>query len=180
MVSVRYCLGRDFQPAAASAAYFGFGELEEALIHGGGAASAGGGVDPGVIIKNDVAQAKCKCFFFCLLRLPSVSGVRPDWATCQKGSRSILARLRTGTAPHRASRRDMPRLLCSCRFPFLCKHSVHSMQCDADATQTWNPLFADCVHSLLAPLVSHGERERERREMHEQGRHRRHSVSPPC
>ncbi|ONM36260.1 transcription factor LG2 isoform X3 [Zea mays] len=48
----------DFQPAAASAAYFGFGELEEALIHGGGAASAGGGVDPGVIIKNDVAQAK--------------------------------------------------------------------------------------------------------------------------
>ncbi|ONM36268.1 Basic leucine zipper protein [Zea mays] len=58
MVSVRYCLGRDFQPAAASAAYFGFGELEEALIHGGGAASAGGGVDPGVIIKNDVAQAK--------------------------------------------------------------------------------------------------------------------------
>lgn len=41
------------QPAAAAAAYFGFGELEEALIHGGG-----GGVDPGVITKNDVAQAK--------------------------------------------------------------------------------------------------------------------------
>lgn len=52
---VRYCLGRDYhQPAAAAAAYFGFGELEEALIHGGG-----GGVDPGVITKNDVAQAKC-------------------------------------------------------------------------------------------------------------------------
>lgn len=69
MGSVRYCLGRDFQPAAAAAAYFGFGELEEALIHGGGTASAGGGVDPGVIIKNDVAQAKCKLFFF----LPSPS-----------------------------------------------------------------------------------------------------------
>ncbi|CAL4953559.1 unnamed protein product [Urochloa decumbens] len=54
----------DFQPAAAAAAYFGFGELEEALIHGGcgGGASAnnaGGGVDQGVIIKSDVAaQAK--------------------------------------------------------------------------------------------------------------------------
>lgn len=42
--------------AAAAAAYFGFGELEEeALIHGGG---VGVGVDPGVITKNDVAQAK--------------------------------------------------------------------------------------------------------------------------
>nr|WGO51578.1 TGACG-binding transcription factor 10 [Saccharum hybrid cultivar ROC22] len=48
----------DFQPAAAAAAYFGFGELEEALIHGGGGAANAGGVDPGVIIKNDVAQAK--------------------------------------------------------------------------------------------------------------------------
>ncbi|RCV28238.1 hypothetical protein SEVIR_5G394700v4 [Setaria viridis] len=51
----------DFQPAAAAAAYFGFGELEEALIHGGGGASAnaGGGVDPGVIIKSDApAQTK--------------------------------------------------------------------------------------------------------------------------
>lgn len=58
---VRYCLGRDYhQPADAAAAYFGFGELEEALIHGGG---GGGGLDPGVITKNDVAQAKCKFFF---------------------------------------------------------------------------------------------------------------------
>ncbi|CAO1942364.1 unnamed protein product [Urochloa humidicola] len=52
----------DFQPAAAAAAYFGFGELEEALNHGGGSAyanNAGGGADPGVIIKSDVAaQAK--------------------------------------------------------------------------------------------------------------------------
>ncbi|OQU87894.1 hypothetical protein SORBI_3003G363600 [Sorghum bicolor] len=48
----------DFQPAAAAAAYFGFGELEEALIHGGGGAGNAHGVDPGVIIKNDVAQAK--------------------------------------------------------------------------------------------------------------------------
>lgn len=39
---------REFQPAAAAAAYFG--ELEEALIHGG--------VDPGMI-KSDV-QTKCK------------------------------------------------------------------------------------------------------------------------
>ncbi|PAN27450.1 hypothetical protein PAHAL_5G082100 [Panicum hallii] len=48
----------DFQPAAAAAAYFGFGELEEALIHGGGggaSASTGGGVDPGVITRSDVA-----------------------------------------------------------------------------------------------------------------------------
>ncbi|OQU87898.1 hypothetical protein SORBI_3003G363600 [Sorghum bicolor] len=50
--------GWDFQPAAAAAAYFGFGELEEALIHGGGGAGNAHGVDPGVIIKNDVAQAK--------------------------------------------------------------------------------------------------------------------------
>ncbi|CAO2182269.1 unnamed protein product [Urochloa humidicola] len=55
----------DFQPVAAAAAYFGFGELEEALIHGGGggggasANNAAGGGDPGVIIKSDVAaQAK--------------------------------------------------------------------------------------------------------------------------
>ncbi|CAL4973024.1 unnamed protein product [Urochloa decumbens] len=54
----------DFQPAAAAAAYFGFGELEEALIHGGGGGGASannaGGVDhQGVIIKSDVAaQAK--------------------------------------------------------------------------------------------------------------------------
>ncbi|KAJ1286314.1 hypothetical protein BS78_03G344000 [Paspalum vaginatum] len=47
----------DFQPAAAAAACFGFGELEEALIHGGGGGNAVG-VDPGVIIKSDVAQAK--------------------------------------------------------------------------------------------------------------------------
>ena len=80
------CLGcRDFQPAAAAAAYFGFGELEEALIHGGGGAGNAHGVDPGVIIKNDVAQAKCKFFFYFNLR--SVSGVR-TWAllTCQKGA----------------------------------------------------------------------------------------------
>ncbi|OEL18309.1 Transcription factor HBP-1b(c1) [Dichanthelium oligosanthes] len=51
----------DFQPAAAAAAYFGFGELEEALIHGGGGgASASAGVDPGVIIKGDVATAQTK------------------------------------------------------------------------------------------------------------------------
>jgi len=92
------CLGRDFQPAAAAAAYFGFGELEEALIHGGGGAVNAGGVDPGVIIKNDVAQAKCKLFF---LRLRSVSGVQ-TWALLAKKARSFLARLRTGTAPHRA------------------------------------------------------------------------------
>ncbi|KAF8775253.1 hypothetical protein HU200_004657 [Digitaria exilis] len=51
----------DFQPAAAAAAYFGFGELEEALIHGGGGGGASaanaGGVDPGVIIKSDAAEA---------------------------------------------------------------------------------------------------------------------------
>ncbi|KAF7038713.1 hypothetical protein CFC21_048847 [Triticum aestivum] len=58
--SVRHCLGRDFQPAAAAAAYFG--ELEEALIHG---ANAGVGVvdhhlhhpHPGGMIAGD-AQAK--------------------------------------------------------------------------------------------------------------------------
>ena len=78
------CLGRDFQPAAAAAAYFGFGELEEALIHGGGGAANAGGVDPGVIIKNDVAQAKCKLFFFSsssfCLRSPDLG------STCQKGA----------------------------------------------------------------------------------------------
>nr|CAB3474877.1 unnamed protein product [Digitaria exilis] len=56
---VRNFLSRDFQPAAAAAAYFGFGELEEALIHGGGGGGASaanaGGVDPGVIIKSDAA-----------------------------------------------------------------------------------------------------------------------------
>jgi hypothetical protein len=95
-------LGRDFQPAAAAAAYFGFGELEEALIHGGGGAANAGGVDPGVIIKNDVAQAKCK-LFFSSFNLRSVSGVQ-TWALplLAKKARSFLARLRTGTAPHRA------------------------------------------------------------------------------
>jgi transcription factor TGA len=57
--SVRSLLGRDFQPTAAAAAYFG--ELEEALINGG--ATAGGiGVDhrhPGGMITSDV-QTKCK------------------------------------------------------------------------------------------------------------------------
>ncbi|XP_039809514.1 transcription factor LG2-like isoform X1 [Panicum virgatum] len=46
----------DIQPAAPASAYFGFVELEEALIHGGGAsASTGGCVDPGVITRSDVA-----------------------------------------------------------------------------------------------------------------------------
>jgi hypothetical protein len=68
MSSVRYCLDRDFQPAAAAAAHLG--ELEEALIHGG--------VDPGMIKSNVVAQTTKQCKpptpFAWLLFLPSLSG----------------------------------------------------------------------------------------------------------
>jgi hypothetical protein len=92
---------RDFQPAAAAAAYFGFGELEEALIHGGGGAGNAHGVDPGVIIKNDVAQAKCKFFFFISISVLSLES-GPGLYLLAKKARSFHARLRTGTAPHRA------------------------------------------------------------------------------
>ncbi|XP_066310264.1 transcription factor LG2-like isoform X2 [Miscanthus floridulus] len=68
----------DFQPAAAAAAYFGFGELEEALIHGGGGAVNAGGVDPGVIIKNDVAQAKSAGYLAGAGRPPTLE-IFPSW-----------------------------------------------------------------------------------------------------
>lgn len=117
------CLGcRDFQPAAAAAAYFGFGELEEALIHGGGGAGNAHGVDPGVIIKNDVAQAKCKFFFlfqspFCLWS--------PDLGSTYLPKRRVRFMLGCARAQRRTGR-DMPRLLCSCRFPFLCKQCAYA------------------------------------------------------
>jgi hypothetical protein len=109
------CLGRDFQPAAAAAAYFGFGELEEALIHGGGGAANAGGVDPGVIIKNDVAQAKCK-----LLSPESRPGLY-----LYLPKRRVRFLLGCARAQRRTGR-DMPRLLCSCRFPFLCKQCAYA------------------------------------------------------
>ncbi|XP_066310281.1 transcription factor LG2 isoform X2 [Miscanthus floridulus] len=69
----------DFQPAAAAAAYFGFGELEEALIHGGGGAVNAGGVDPGVIIKNDVAQAKSAAGYLAGAGRPPTLEIFPSW-----------------------------------------------------------------------------------------------------
>ncbi|KAL6840281.1 hypothetical protein ACP4OV_030091 [Aristida adscensionis] len=60
----------DFQPAAAAAAYFG--ELEEALIHGG-AASAG--VDPGVI-KSDVLTKSAAGY---LAARPPTLEIFPSW-----------------------------------------------------------------------------------------------------
>lgn len=118
---VRYCLGRDFhQPAAAAAAYFGFGELEEALIHGGG-----GGVDPGVITKNDVAQAKCKFFFS--FSFSSSSCVSPESGLLGYFARK--ARPFLATRAQRRTGRDMPRLLCSCRLPFLCKQANTVCMC---------------------------------------------------
>jgi hypothetical protein len=156
-------LGRDFQPAAAAAAYFGFGELEEALIHGGGGAANAGGVDPGVIIKNDVAQAKCK-LFFSSFNLRSVSGVQ-TWALplLAKKARSFLARLRTGTAPHRAIETCLA--FCvpagfhsyanSVRMQLLHLHIV--VRCpDVDATiMEMSRLLSSptvCIHLALAPL----------------------------
>ncbi|XP_066312987.1 transcription factor LG2-like isoform X2 [Miscanthus floridulus] len=73
----------DFQPAAAAAAYFGFGELEEALIHGGAGAANAGGVDPGVIIKNDVAQAKSAAAagYLAGAGRPPTLEIFPSWPT---------------------------------------------------------------------------------------------------
>jgi hypothetical protein len=106
MSSVRYFLGRDFQPAAAAAAYFG--ELEEALIHGG--------IDPGMIKSDAQTTKQCKLLrstsqLACLLFLLSLHTCLDRF--CRKGSRFLLAAQHsTGTG------RDMPRLLRS--FPFLC------------------------------------------------------------
>ena len=119
---VRHCSSREFQPAAAAAAYFGFRELEEALIHGGGGASAstgGCGVDPGVMTRSDVAaQTKRKPFLF-------FSSLGTS-ATCQKGS---WARFRF--SPRRAQRRtgrDMPRLLAPLLVSIPMQHSVQQLQ----------------------------------------------------
>lgn len=97
MSSVRYCLGRDFQPAAAAAAYFG--ELEEALIHG--AANAGGvGHHPGSMITSDMHSAKCK---------PSSSSDLFSASPPKKGQ--FLSVLLAGQRHRGWKGRDMPRLL---------------------------------------------------------------------
>lgn len=151
---VRYCLGRDFhQPAAAAAAYFGFGELEEALIHGGG---VGVGVDPGVITKNDVAQAKCKfLFFFFFIFLLCVSGVRTSRVLCQKGS-SVSC----DTGMHSATLGETCLAFCApaCRFPFLCKQTQCAYAAAAPACngampmpQTWRYLFHFCCTVRIPP-----------------------------
>jgi hypothetical protein len=103
MSSVRYCLGRDFQPAAAAAAYFG--ELEEALIHGG--------IDPGMIKSDAQTTKQCKllanlfvCCFFSLY-IPALT------AFAEREGSFLACR----TTQHRTGR-GMPGLLRS--FPFLC------------------------------------------------------------
>lgn len=122
MSSVRYCLGRDFQPAAAAAAYFG--ELEEALIHG---ANAGGVVDPGMI-RADV-HSKCKpnfllSFLFSLSLFLCID---------------VSVSLQTLSDCH--TWRDMPRLLrSSTQWPATCTEreklllAPHKWR-DADATK---------------------------------------------
>uniref|UniRef100_A0A0E0H6K8 DOG1 domain-containing protein n=1 Tax=Oryza nivara TaxID=4536 RepID=A0A0E0H6K8_ORYNI len=80
MSSVRYCLGRDFQPAAAAAAYFG--ELEEALIHG---ANAGGVVDPGMIradVHSKSAAAAATAGY--LAARPPTLEIFPSWPMRQQ------------------------------------------------------------------------------------------------
>jgi hypothetical protein len=82
MSSVRYFLGRDFQPAAAAAAYFG--ELEEALIHGG--------IDPGMIKSDAQTTKQCKllrstsqlaCLLFLLSEKARVSCLPHNTAPAQ-------------------------------------------------------------------------------------------------
>jgi len=185
------CLGRDFQPAAAAAAYFGFGELEEALIHGGGGAANAGGVDPGVIIKNDVAQAKCKLFFFSLssfcLRSPDLG------STCQKGAFVSCS----AAHGHSAAQGETCLAFCVPAGFHSYANSVHMQQLhlhivvrcpDADSMSRLLSSPTVCIPLALAPLLSlflsvqaHGGgwREGEEREMHEQGRNR-HSVRPSC
>jgi hypothetical protein len=144
MSSVRYCLGRDFQPAAAY-----LGELEEALIHGG--------VDPGMI-KSDVAQTtnQCKpptpllvCCFFCRLPPDLV-----DCFACEKKARFLLAAARsTGTAPHRA-RHPSPFAF----FPFLCNTVSESPH--ATARNGWSWLMPQrWKHLHNSPKFLEGERE---------------------
>jgi len=137
---VRHCSSREFQPAAAAAAYFGFGELEEALIHGGGGASAstgGCGVDPGVITRSDVAaQTKRKPFLF-------FSSLGTS-ATCQKGSwaRSRFSPRARARPVHSAAQGETCLAFWRpCWFPFLCNTVCSSCSCtayngvDADATK---------------------------------------------
>ncbi|KAG2602104.1 hypothetical protein PVAP13_5KG654700 [Panicum virgatum] len=72
----------EFQPAAAAAAYFGFGELEEALIHGGGGASAstgGCGIDPGVITRSDVAAQTKPAGYLAGAGRPPTLEIFPSW-----------------------------------------------------------------------------------------------------
>ncbi|KAG8078542.1 hypothetical protein GUJ93_ZPchr0007g3653 [Zizania palustris] len=73
MSSVRYCLGRDFQPAVAAAAYFG--ELEEALIHGANA-NANAGVDPGMIRADVHAKSATEGY---LAGRPPTLEIFPSW-----------------------------------------------------------------------------------------------------
>ena len=135
---VRHCSSREFQPAAAAAAYFGFGELEEALIHGGGAsASTGGCVDPGVITRSDVAaQTKRKL----LLDSCSSSLSEPRLHAKKALGLAFVSRL----AVHSAAQGETCLAFWRpCWFPFLCNTVCSSCSCsctayngvDADATK---------------------------------------------
>ena len=133
---VRRCSSRDIQPAAPAAAYFGFGELEEALIHGGGAsASTGGCVDPGVITRSDVAaQTKRKL----LLGSCSSSLSEPRLHAKKALGLAFVSRL----AVHSAAQGETCLAFWRpCWFPFLCNTVCSSCSCtayngvDADATK---------------------------------------------
>ena len=87
---MRYCLGRDFQPAAAAIAYFG--ELEEALING-----ATDHHLPGMITSD--VQTKCKLPF-----LRSSSSSSKPYPYTEKDRFLLLA-------THGDRGGDMPRLL---------------------------------------------------------------------
>lgn len=133
---VRYCSSRDFQPSAAAAAYFGFGELEEALIHGGGggaSANAAGGVDPGMTIKSDAPGQQTK------RKLSSSSlSLSPNLGYLPK---RLVFLPRLCTAPRSRTGRDMPRLSALLLVSIPMQHTVCAVCiCSSSAlpmTQRW-------------------------------------------
>ena len=132
---VRRCSSRDIQPAAPAAAYFGFGELEEALIHGGGAsASTGGCVDPGVITRSDVAaQTKRKL----LLGSCSSSLSEPRLHAKKALGLAFVSRL----AVHSAAQGETCLAFWRpCWFPFLYMQQQHSVQ----------QLQRHCIHIMVS------------------------------
>jgi hypothetical protein len=118
---VRYCSSRDFQPSAAAAAYFGFGELEEALIHGGGggaSANAAGGVDPGMTIKSDAPGQQTK------RKLSSSSLSLSEPRLLAKKARFLASPVHSAAQPHRA-RHASPFRVAACFHSY----ATHSVRC---------------------------------------------------